>query len=54
MRWAILDSRSKIVKRIVESEDLPRVEKREEAVNGEDESCAVGRYFAGWTFEEKP
>jgi len=54
MRWAVIDAKTKAVKRIVESDDLPRVERREFAVNGEDESCEVGRVFTGWIFEEVP
>lgn len=54
MRWAIIDVKTKVVKRIVESDEVPTVERRELAVNGEDESCAVGRLFSGWTFEEVP
>lgn len=52
MRWAIIDRKSCIVKEIVEAELPPKVERNEQVVKGHCETCAVGRVWTGWTFEE--
>lgn len=52
MRWAIVERKSHVVKEVVESDDPPRVERDELAVKGHCETCAVGRVWTGWTFEE--
>jgi hypothetical protein len=51
MRWAILDS-DDVVVRVVEADDPPACDVGERVVKGHDASCAVGRWWNGWTFEE--
>lgn len=45
MIWAILDSSNKVVS-IVTQEEKPA-----NAVKGHDSSCAIGKFFNGWTFD---
>lgn len=45
MKWAIIDENRRVVS-IVEQEDRPA-----SSVKGADPSCAVGRYYNGWTFD---
>lgn len=45
MKWAILDENRRVVS-IVEQEERPA-----NGVKGFDPSCAVGRYYNGWTFD---
>jgi len=51
MRWAVIDAEG-IVLRTEESEAPPAVAPEERAVKGHDASCAVGRVWTGWVFEE--